>query len=243
MPNDEKSDNLVVKTHHHGVEAGLSQGDQAMLEIDPEGITITRGLANRFPPPEAEAAKLAMDRIFVAHGESDGPLIVGLSEEFRSRFGWHPRVEWWRILGLEIVNAPNLVEAQQELLATFEQAKSGQPPPDAVPTEEPIRPETWDWALGANALNLMEWLWKAERWQESLDQFEPSLRGLAPTDDTGRWIERSLYKASCEVHLARAEDARATLAAAFEKDPQEFQRLWALYRPKMKELENLINRL
>ncbi|MBS1704247.1 MAG: hypothetical protein JST40_00120 [Armatimonadetes bacterium] len=239
MESEEKNDNLVVKTHHQGHEAELTPGDQAMIELDPVGVTITRGLVNQFPGPKDPDAAHLLEQIFLAHRESDGPTILELAGRFRERYGWHPRVEWFRVLAMKIVNQPDLIAAQRALLESYERAAAGYPPTPSSPLQFEIPNETWDWAIGANYLNLMEWLWDAGKYAEAIQAFGPSLQGLTQNDDKGRWVERLLYKASSYARNGQKDEARATFEEAKSIDKTEFSRLWELMSPKMSELEQL----
>ncbi len=243
MVDSDKSDFLIIKTHNEGAEAELTRGDQRMVEIDPAGVTITRGLRNQIPDPADADAQALLAKIFAAHKESDGLTLVNLATEFRTKFGWSPRVEWLRVLGLETVRAASLIAEQQRLIQELEAGKAGTPPADAVPLVAPIAAETWDWALGANYLNLMEWLWKEARYDDAHAMFEKSLVGLSESDDNGRRIERSLFKASCEAHLNRTTEALGTMERAYALDVQEFERLWRLYGLRMPELAPLVERV
>jgi hypothetical protein len=233
----DRPDNLVVKTHHDGTEAEVTPGDHRMVQLDPSGVTITRGLTNRFPDPADPEARERVEAIFEAHRESDGPLLRHLIDEFRLDFGWHPRVEWFDVLAREIANDPSLLEAQTQLIASYEALLKGETV-EMVPLAEPLRPETLHWALGANHLNLMEWLWKHDQYESALGHYDDSLLGLSETDDNGRRIERLLIKASCHARLEQSDLGREAVRTAQTLDATEFERLWALYGPKMPELRH-----
>lgn len=239
MANSDKSDHLVVKTHHQGEEEALTVGDQRVIAADPAGVTITRGLPNQIPPPADPEANALLEAIFAAHRDSDGLVLVELADRFRTRYGWHLRVEWLRVLGLEITLAENLLREQQVLLDQLHEAEAGRLPAQLCPMSEPLQPSTIQWALGANHLNMMEWLWKAGRFGEALLHFQPSHAGLSANNDNGRRIERLFFRASCNVHLGQIEEAKQALESAQKLDESEFQRALSLFEPKMPELKTL----
>lgn len=237
MNADERLDNLVVKTHDQGEVTNLSQGDKKMVEVDPAGVTITRGLKDRFPVPSDSAAAELMQSIFQAHRESDGPMIVELARRFQTLFGWHPRAEWFLILGLEIVNDDHLIDAQQQFLDDLNDFVAGKLEKKVCPTSEPFGAEVIEWTQGGNNLNMMEWLWKADQNDRALNYFQNSFLGLGGNDDNGRRIERYLYQASCLARLSRTEESKLALKKAKETDSQEFHRVWELFKARMPELE------
>lgn len=211
-----------------------------MVELDPEGVTITRALDNQFPGPADPAAADLLEAIYVAHAESDGPVVVDLCARFRREFGWHPRTEWYRVLGLEILNSEDLIEEQRTLLKSYAEGREGRLPADACVLAGDLNPTMFEWALGANHLNLMEWLWKRGDYEGVIENFPASLLGLAGNDDNGRRIERLLYRASSESRLGQSDLAAATLAEAKDLDSREWDVVWKLYAAKMPELATLI---
>lgn len=241
MSGPEKQDNLVVKTHHEGKETPLTKGDERMVALDPEGVTITRGLTNKFPDPSDPQATALLQQIFLAHKESDGPTTVEKAEKFRSQFGWNPRVEWLRILGLEILNQDSLIAEQEEYLRQIEGASKGILPPNANSLSENCQPATWEWALGANYLNLMEWLWKAQRYEEAVHIFDKTFAGLDPNGDTERRQERFIIKASCLFRLGMEQEAAETLKQGKEIDSKTFAQVWSIYSLRVPELKSILD--
>jgi tetratricopeptide (TPR) repeat protein len=241
MSEPEKQDNLVVKTHHEGKQTPLTKGDERMVALDPDGVTITRGLTNQFPDPHAPEAADLVQRIFRAHRDSDGPSTVEQAEAYRKKFGWNPRVEWLRILGLEILNADALIEEQEAFLKQLEGASAGNLPSNPTPLSAPCQDATWQWALGANYLNLMEWLWKAQRYQEALNIFEKTFAGLDPNGDTERRQERFIIKASCLFRLEREQEAEEALKRGRDLNEETFAQIWSIYSLRVPELKSILD--
>jgi tetratricopeptide (TPR) repeat protein len=233
-------DKLVIFTTLEGNPRERELSEERLLQEMPESVTRTRELMGRFPPPVDERALDSILKIRDLHRQSEGYELVNATERFRKQFGWNPRVEWFRILGLELIHSDQLIGEQRRFLNDLYEAKNGDLPRDATPTQIPLTRGVLDWAIGANHANLMEWLWRAGRNEEALVQFPRSLQGLEGDGDNGRRIERYLYKASCLYRLGQAEQAREVVAQARAIDEREFERLTADFMPLMKELENLM---
>jgi hypothetical protein len=218
-------DKLVIFTAIEGAPRETELAEQRILQNNPDQVTPTRELMGRFPAPTDQKALDLILQIRNLHRESEGDALVRAADRYRKAFGWNPRVEWFRILGLELMHAPGLIGEQRKFLNELYEALSGHVPENATPTEEPLTTSVLEWAIGANHWNLMQWLWQAGRYEEALVQFPRSFQGLEPEGDPVRRIDRHLYRASCLYRLGSKEQAQVVLAQARSIDDNEFQQL------------------
>ncbi len=234
-------DKLVILTAVEGAPRERDLAERRLVENNPERVTPTRELMGRFPAPRDANALDAILRIRELHRQSEGDEVVTSAERYRRTFGWNPRVEWFRILGLELIHFEGLIGEQRKFLNELYQALEGDVPEDASETDEPLSYEVLEWAIGANHANLMEWLWRGGRYEEALVQFPRSLQGLESPDDHARLIERHLYKASCLYRLQMKDLAKASCRDASAIDAQIYAKSLADLSPLMPELQELEN--
>ncbi|MEZ0327712.1 MAG: hypothetical protein ACAH95_17590 [Fimbriimonas sp.] len=232
-------DKLVILTAVEGAPREREVAERRLVENSPDRVTPTRELMGRFPPPRDKAALDVILQVRELHRQSEGHALVSLAERYRRKFGWNPRVEWFRILGLELVHFEGLIGEQRKFLNELYESLAGRLPDDATPTEEPLTYEVLEWAIGANHTNLMEWLWRAGRYEEALVQFPRSLQGLSSPEDDARRIERYLYKASCLYRLQMTSLAAQACRDAAAIDAQAFRKTVTEWTPLMPELQEL----
>ncbi|HSI74052.1 MAG TPA: hypothetical protein VK934_12820 [Fimbriimonas sp.] len=232
-------DKLVIFTAIEGAARETELAEQRILENNPDQVTPTRELMGRFPAPTDQRALDLILQVRNLHRESEGEALVRASDRYRKQFGWNPRVEWFRVLGLELIHAPELIGEQRRFLHELYDAKSGMLPRNSTPTERPLAHDVLDWAIGANHWNLMQWLWKAGHYEEALVQFPRSFAGLEANGDKIRRIDRHLYKASCLYRIGQKEQAKNVLTEARSIDDNEFQQLVTELRPLMPELAEM----
>lgn len=234
-----KPDKLVILKTREGCPVEIAEADRKFATNHADATSLTSELRNRLPEPAHPAAQALMLVMREAHRQGDGFSVVELAEEFRARFGWYGRAEWFRLLGLELTHAPELIEEQQRFIETLRAALLGILPEGLTELEADMTPDHIRWMLGANAYNLAEWLTASGRTEEALEALTLAFQGLEGPEFPRRVIERYLLQACLLLQLDRSAEAAHALDAARSVDARLFETIAAervLERPDLRPL-------